>query len=42
MAEEKTKFGFKVLVGLWRAKTFLVLVYPKDFCQNIFFFLFAQ
>ena len=28
MTEEKNKFGFKVLVGLWRTKIFVVLVLP--------------
>ncbi len=30
MTEEKTKFGFKVLVGLWHTKIFVVLVSSEE------------
>jgi hypothetical protein len=41
VTEEKTKFGFKVLVSLWYTKTFVVLVYLKGFYQNFFIYLFC-
>ncbi len=42
MTEEKTKFGFKVLVGLWHTKTFVVLISKRLLPKLVFLFLFAQ